>query len=522
MFSEDLYFTSKHAKGLYEAYAKDLPIIDYHCHLSPQEIYEDRQFEDLGEMWLAHDHYKWRAMRAFGIDEALISGGAPYYDKFLAFAGILPRLIGNPLYIWCALELKRYFGIDEPLCAENAKRIYERTKAIITERGMGPSHCIERSNIEFIATTDDPADDLRYHRLIAEQGRKYRVSPAFRPDRALNAERPGFPEYLAKLGTAAGMGAGSRAGLDAGASVTAGADAGAGASARSTGAGGGTGADADAGASACNGAGSGSGADASAGNGIDSFRGLIEALGRRLDYFKSFGPPINDNAVTQFEWADYTDADAERVFQKARAAAPLSRDEINLYRSAFLCEMLKLYAERGFATQLHIGAYRDVNSAMHAAHGPDSGYDAIDDAASVRSFGCLLDRAASEGALPKIIFYPLDINQYEAFAVLATVFSGGGKGSLQLGAPWWFNDQIYGIAKQLESVSCLYPVALSVGMLTDSRSFLSYPRHELYRRVLCNYFGTLLDRREYFSGEQELGSIIGDICYRNAKEFFGI
>ncbi|MDR1059794.1 MAG: glucuronate isomerase [Clostridiales bacterium] len=493
MFSEDLYFTSKHAGRLYELYAKDLPIIDYHCHLLPQEIYEDRQFEDLGEMWLAHDHYKWRAMRAFGIDEALISGGATYRDKFLAFAGILPRLAGNPLHVWCALELKRYFGIDEPLDATSAPHVYELAQAAIAERGMNPSRCIEQSNVEFIATTDDPADDLRYHGLIAAQNRKYRVSPAFRPDRALNAEKPGYPEYLSRLGAAAG-------------------------------------------------------AD------IASFRGLVAALEKRLAYFKGFGPPINDNAVTQFEWADYSDGDAERAFQKARAGAPLSRGEINTYRSAFLCEMLKLYSKHGFATQLHIGAYRDANSAMSAAHGPDSGFDAIDDAASVRSFGALLNRAGSEAPLPKIIFYPLDINQYEAFAVLATVFcggdgsasggdrrngdgasgdggskggngangSGGVRGKVQLGAPWWFNDQIYGISKQFESVSCLYPVALSVGMLTDSRSFLSYPRHELYRRALCNYFGTLLDRREYFSGERELGAIIGDICYRNAKAFFGI
>jgi glucuronate isomerase len=463
MFSEDLYLTSGHAKQLYEAYAKDLPIIDYHCHLSPKEIYEDGRFEDLGEIWLAHDHYKWRAMRAFGIDESLITGDAPYRDKFLAFAGILPSLAGNPLHVWCALELKRYFGIDEPLGRSNAADIYEKTKAMIAEQDMRPSHFIARSNVEFVATTDDPADDLGYHKLIAESAayKNRKIAPAFRPDKALNAEKPGFAAYLEKLGNAA---------------------------------------DVD----------------------IADFRGLILALERRLKYFKKFGPSINDNAVTQFAWADYTASEVDSVFQKARRDEPLAKREIDVYRSAFLFEMTKLYAKHGSVTQLHIGASRDVNSVMFKKLGSDSGYDGVDEPASVRSVATLLDRANSAGALPKMIFYPLDINQCESFAILAAIFCGGERGKLQLGAPWWFNDQAYGIARQFESVSCLYPIALSVGMLTDSRSFLSYPRHELYRRLLCSYFGTLLERGEYCSGEQELGAIVKDICYFNAKAFFGI
>ncbi|MDR3120507.1 MAG: glucuronate isomerase [Clostridiales bacterium] len=509
MFSENLFFTAAPARALYEKYAKELPIIDYHCHLSPKEIYEDRRFSDLGEIWLAHDHYKWRAMRAFGIDEELITGGASFYDKFCAFASILPQLAGNPLYIWCALELKRYFGVDEPLSEKNAKAMYDRTSALIAERNMTPSYFIRQSNVEFIATTDDPADDLAYHRKIAEAGgvgvasgtsaegevgaasgvgvasgagpadrsgrerARCRVVPAFRPDKALNIEKPGFADYVGALSEAAGMP-------------------------------------------------------------IGSFRELLAALERRLLYFKEAGSMINDNAVTRFIWTDYTDEEIERVFQKALAdsrpgpgsgravGARLTEAELNAYRSAFLFEMSRLYAKHGFVTQYHIGAYRDANAKMFARLGPDSGYDCVDEAASVRSFGTLLDRLNSAGELPKIIFYPLDINQYEAFAVLATAFCGGGRGKVQLGAPWWFNDQLYGITKQFESVGSLYPVALSVGMLTDSRSFLSYPRHELYRRALCNYLGTLVERGEYFSGEQELGAIIRAVCYENAKSYFGL
>ena len=483
MFSENLYLTTDTARSLYDKYAKDLPIIDFHCHLSPREICENRRFSNIGELWLAGDHYKWRAMRAFGIDENLITGSADWKDKFYAFAKILPELAGNPLYIWCALELKRYFDIDEPLCKRNADKIYDQTSAMIAERDIKPSYIINQSNVEFIATTDDPADDLSWHKQIAESDAygKCRIVPAFRPDKAMGIEKPGFAEYIRALGDSAGID-------------------------------------------------------------INSFGDMLEALELRLVAFKDVGAMLNDNALTGFVWADYTNKQIRQIFKKA-LETKLRAKEINMYRSAFLYEMAKLYAKHGFTAQYHIGAYRNVNATMFEKLGPDTGYDSVDDAAGLRAFGALLDRLNSAGCLPRTIIYPLDINQYEAFATLAANFCGnypdaqereerGGshpgevgrsgadrRGWVQLGAPWWFNDQYYGIIKQFESVGSLYPVALSIGMLTDSRSFLSYPRHELYRRALCGYLGALVDRGEYFSCEEALGKIIRSVCYGNAKQY---
>ena len=478
MFSEDLYLSSATAKSLYYTYARDLPIIDYHCHLSPKEISDDACFSNIGELWLAHDHYKWRAMRAFGIDEALITGDAGWREKFFAFAKIYPKLVGNPLYIWCALELKRYFDIDEPLSEWNAGAIYDRTAAMIEDRGMNPSYFIRHSNVEFIATTDDPADDLSYHGNIAGNYNygNCKIIPAFRPDRAFGIERPGFAAYMDELGQAAG--------------VT-----------------------------------------------IKGFGSLLRALESRLEAFKAAGSMLNDNGLTGFVWTDYTDGQVRRIFRKALENerrgkrdggakdgrdGPLTAEEINIYRSAFLYETAALYAKHGFVAQYHIGAYRNVNSEMYGKLGPDSGYDSVDGAAPVRAYAALLDRLNSAGLLPRTILYPLDINQYEAFTALAGSFNGNGRGWVQLGAPWWFNDQYYGIMKQFESVGSLYPTALSAGMLTDSRSFLSYPRHELYRRALCNYLGAVVDRGEYFSGMETLGEIIRGICYTNIKNYLGL
>ena len=493
MFTEDYYLTSITAKALYEKYAKDLPIIDYHCHLSPKEICEDLRFSNIAEMWLAHDHYKWRAMRAFGIDEELITGGAGWYDKFYAFAGIIPYLAGNPLYIWCALELKRYFGIDEPLSDKNAEKVYAITSDLIEKNNITPSYLIRQSNVEFIATTDDPADDLLFHKKISENGTyaNCRIVPAFRPDKAMGPEKPGYPAYIETLGKVAGVE-------------------------------------------------------------IKSFRDLMRALEERLKAFKAAGSMLNDNGLTGFIWSDYDEGQIDKIFSKAMNAgsgtmnnSSLTEDDLNKYRSAFLFETAALYSKYGFTAQYHTGAYRNANNVMYGRLGPDTGYDGVDDAVSVRAFGTLLDRLNSAGCLPRVIFYPLDINQYEAFAALAASFcgaengAGGGgaesrspgggpknriprRGWVQLGAPWWFNDQYYGIYRQFESAGNIYPAALSAGMLTDSRSFLSYPRHELYRRALCAYLGAIVDRGEYFSGEEALGNIIRDICYNNAKNYFNL
>jgi glucuronate isomerase len=462
-FSEDLFLTNSTGKRLYEAYARKMPIIDYHCHLLPQEIYENKQFADLGEMWLAHDHYKWRAMRTFGVDERFITGDASFFEKFKAFAEIMPELIGNPLYIWCALELKRFFDVGEPLCGENAERIYEETKALIAEKKMCPRWCMERSNVEMVCTTDDPVDDLHYHQQLREDASfRVKVLPAFRPDKAMNCEKAPFRGYLGELETAADMK-------------------------------------------------------------IGTFRELIAALEKRLLAFKDAGAMISDAGLDNFVWIEAKPEELDAILLKARGGEPLSTEETNQFRSAFLLHMGRAYARSGFVMQIHIGAYRNANGDMAAKLGPDTGYDCADSASDIRSMSALLDALNREGNLPKVILYPLNASDAEPYAILAAAFcKGPARGGVQLGAPWWFNDQAYGIQRQFEAVSNLYPVSLSVGMLTDSRSFLSYPRHELYRRVFCNYLGGLIERGEYFSGEKDLQRIIENVSYRNAKAYFGL
>lgn len=463
MFSEDLFLTNETGKRLYNNYAKDLPIIDYHCHLLPQEIYENNVFEDLGEMWLAHDHYKWRAMRTFGIDEKYITGDASYYEKYLAFAGILPQLIGNPIYIWCALELKRYFGIDEPLAASNAEAIYQKTKELIKEKQMTPRWCMKISNVEVASTTDDPIDTLDYHlKMKDDPSIPVKILSAFRPDKAFYCEKPSFTAYIKNLG--------ERANRE-----------------------------------------------------IKSFSDILGALEKRLIFFKEIDTIISDSGIEDFKWSDASECELNTIFNKAVKGEKLSDEDVAKYRSAFLLGMGEIYHRHGFIMQLHIGTYQGANKSKEASIGAACGFDCTDDSTAIRSVGELLDQLVKKNTLPKTILYPLNPGQIEPFAILAAAFcEGGTKAKVQLGAPWWFNDQAYGINRQFEAIANLYPISLSVGMLTDSRSFLSYPRHELYRRVLCNYFGTLVERGEYFSGEDELKKIVQNICYYNAKAYFGV
>ncbi len=463
-FSEELCLTNETGRMLYHKYAEHMPIIDYHCHLQPKEICENRQFEDLGEMWLAGDHYKWRAMRTFGIDERYITGKeTSYYEKYMAFAEILPQLIGNPIYIWCALELKRFFGIDEPLTKDNAEEIYQKTKQMIREKNMTPRWCMEISNVELVSTTEDPTDDLRYHiAMNQDSALKTRVITAFRPDKAMFVAKEGFGDYVKALAKAADMS-------------------------------------------------------------ISSFEEMIVALDSRLKYFKEItGTTVSDDGIPDFTWEDASKEEIEAIFEKGMRGETISKLEDNQYRSAFLYEMGKLYCQNGYVMQLHIGTYLDANRKYVKAIGQSTGFDCADDITRVQSVGELLNRLTLEDMLPKTILYCLDGTNLENYAILAAGFcEKATRAKVQLGAPWWFHDQIYGIDRQLRAASNLYPVSLSVGMLTDSRSFLSYPRHELYRRVLCNFLGELVERGEYFSGEEELAKTVQNICYYNVKEYFG-
>ena len=448
-FSEELFLTNATGAYLFHRYAEQMPIIDYHCHLQPREIFEDRPFADLGEMWLAGDHYKWRCMRTFGIDEKYITGSASYQEKFMAFAGILPQMVGNPVYIWCALELKRYFGIAEPLGPDNAKRI-------------SPRWCLQHSNVRLLETTEDPVDDLRWHIALRNEGFTPRVLTAFRPDKAMFLQSSEFASYIQQLSQAAGLS-------------------------------------------------------------IFSFSDLLCALEKRLLYFQGItGTTVSDDGIPYFAWENYTPAEIEAIFAKACHRDVLTSKEVNQYQSAFLFEMARLYHRHHYVMQLHIGTYLDANTRKVQEIGQSTGFDCTDDATQVKSVGELLNRLTIVGELPKTILYPLDGTKVESWAVLAAGFcDSDAKAKVQLGASWWFNDQVYGIQRQFEACANLYPLSLSVGMLTDSRSFLSYPRHELYRRVLCNYLGTLVERGEYFSGEEALKTIIEDICYHNVNDFFG-
>lgn len=461
-FSEELLLTNKTGSNLYHRYAKDLPIIDYHCHLQAKEIYENNEFDNLGEMWLSHDHYKWRVMRTFGIDEHYITGTASCYEKYQKFACLLPRLAGNPIYIWCALELKRYFDIDEPLGPDNAERIYYETKKKIKDCHMTPRWCMEQSKVEILSTTEDPADTLKFHKLIQMQPSiKTKILTAFRPDQAFYCDKSTFVGYLKIL-------------------------------------------------------------SASADHRIYSFQSLIAALELRLAYFADFGTTVSDNGIADITWCSYTMDEVETVYQKAAGGQVLSASEKNKYQSAFVIEMAKLYKKYGFVMQLHIGTYLDANRKGVQEIGQSTGFDCVDDTTAVQSIGAILNHLTELNQLPKTILYPLNSSQLEPFAILAAGFCDGTtKAKVQLGAPWWFNDQSYGIERQFCAAGNLYPVSLSVGMLTDSRSFLSYPRHELYRRVLCCYLGELVERGEYFSDEKYLKEIIESICYYNVKEYFG-
>ena len=362
MFREDCLLTNETGKRLYESYAKTLPIIDYHCHLLPQEIYENRQFMDLGEMWLAHDHYKWRAMRTFGIDERYITGNASYHKKYIKFAEIMPELIGNPLYIWCALELKCYFGIEEPLCKENAEEIYQKTKAVIEEKHMTPRYCMKASNVEVVCTTEDPLDDLCCHRKLEAEGCEgIKVWSAFRPDKAFYAEKNGFSDYIDCLSQTAQMD-------------------------------------------------------------ISSFQSLMQALEKRLEYFAEIGTMISDNGIEDFTWRDYSVQEIEDIFAKAVGGKPLSQTEIEQYRSCFLMEIARIYHRHHFVMQLHIGTYQGANKSRELQIGAACGFDCTDDGTRIKSVGELLDQLTKADALPKTILYPLDARNIENYAILAAGF----------------------------------------------------------------------------------------------------
>ncbi len=451
IINEKFMFSNKIGQKLYEEYASALPIIDYHCHLSPEMIANDYKFEDAYDLFLGGDHYKWRQMRSMGIDEEYITGSADRYQKWLGFARTLPMLIGNPIYHWTALELKRYFDIDELLCEESAERIYNAVNEKLKLSDFSARELISKSNVEIICTTDDPQDDLRYHKALAEEGFSTRVLPTFRPDKSVNIDKDGFLEYLSA-------------------------------------------------------------------NGIESYEALCAWLLERIAFFNENGCRLSDHGLDYMPCAF---GDAKKVFNKKKKGKALTREEIDIYKTDIISLCAKEYARLGWTMQLHIGALRNNNTRMFKRLGADTGFDSINDLCVAESLSRFLDSLEVQDCLPKTILYTLNPkDNYVLGTMLGNFQQGPTPSKIQFGSGWWFNDNRDGMVAQLQALGNLGVLGKFVGMLTDSRSFVSYPRHEYFRRIFCNLVGEWVTAGEYPEDKEALKAIVEGVCYKNAKEYF--
>ena len=464
---EDFMLHSDTARGLYHSHAAKMPIIDYHCHLVPQQIAENIQFRDITQLWLVDghygDHYKWRAMRGNGVSEDYLTGGKyDSWETFRKWAETVPYTMRNPLYHWTHLELSRVFGIDKLLCPETAREIYEECNAKLATPEFRGQALIRKFNVEVVCTTDDPADDLRWHKMIAEHPFGTRVIPAWRPDKAMAIEDPAsYKQYLLKLGEAAGKE-------------------------------------------------------------IDSYADLMEALKIRHDFFAANGCKLSDHGLETFYAADYKEIEIELIFKKVLMGIAPGPRELEKFRSAFLHDAAVMDAAAGWTQQFHVGAIRNNNSKMFGLVGPDTGFDAIHDLPTAAAGHKFLDRLASEDMLAKTILYCLNPKDNEVMMTMAYTFNDGTvPGKMQFGSGWWFLDQEDGMRKQMNALSNLGLLSRFVGMLTDSRSFISYPRHEYFRRILCDVIGADVESGRLPASELPfLGGMVEDICYNNAKNYF--
>ncbi len=458
----DFLLNNEPAKKLFAA-ASEMPIFDWHCHLSPKEIYENKQPADIAYLWLAGDHYKWRAMRSCGVDEKYITGDASNYEKFKAWAGIMPMLIGNPLYHWTHLELQRYFGIYEPLSAKTCDEIWEKANAKIAAGGFTPRELIMNSNVTCVCTTDDPADSLEYHVLLAkDESFTTKVIPAFRPDKALGIELPGWKAWLEAM-------------------------------------------------------------ENTAGEKIESYSKLLDVLKNRIDFFDSLGCRASDHAFTQFPFARAGEAELEAIFAKACNGEDLCSCEVEKFKTELLRFFAKEYAKKGWGMELHIGAMRNNNTLMFKKIGPDTGYDSIADYEVAHKLSRLLDSLAEEELLPKTVLFTLNPkDNYVLGSMLGNFQTSEAASKIQFGSAWWFNDNIDGMREQMKALGNLGALSKFVGMVTDSRSFLSYPRHEYFRRILCGLIGDMVENGLYPEDYDTLCPIVQDIAYNNAVSYFGL
>ena len=459
---KDFLLESGMAKKLFHDHAADMPIFDYHCHLIPEQIATDKRFTTITDAWLGGDHYKWRQMRTCGFDEKLVTGDADPFDKFMAWAETMENLIGNPLYHWTHLELQRYFGIYDVLNRKNAKKIYdEANEQFKNNPELSVFGIMKKFKVYAVGTTDDPADDLKYHKIIRDEGKcPAKVIPSYRPDKALNIEKPDFAEYIAKLGAAAGIA-------------------------------------------------------------IKKTADVVEALEKRLAFFVEMGCRASDHALMTCPHTFWSEECVNKVFEKRMGGEEVTKEESDAWRTYILTALARAYKKNNVAMQLHFAAIRDNNLTMYKLLGPDTGYDASYDENLAYGVAEFFKALSAENSVPKTIFYSLNPKDYYSLGTLMGCYQGDGiKGKIQLGSAWWFCDHRDGMEEQIKVLANLGCLPVFVGMLTDSRSFLSYSRHEYFRRILCNVIGGWADNGEVPNDEEMLGKIVSDISFNNAQKYF--
>lgn len=458
---DNFILQTKTAEYLYHEHAKKMPVIDYHCHLIPEQIANNKKFENITQPWLYGDHYKWRAMRTNGVDEKYCTGDASDWEKFEKWAETVPHTLRNPLFHWTHLELKAYFNITDILSPQTAKAIYEKASGMLQSEDYRVQGLLKKMNVEVVCTTDDPVDNLEHHISIAESGIALKVFPTWRPDKAMAVEDvQSYNTYLDKLAEVSGIE-------------------------------------------------------------IKSYTSLIEALKKRHDFFHENGCRLSDHGLENFYAELYTQTEIDAIFLKIRGGAALTKDEILKFKSATLYDFALMDHSRGWTQQFHIGAMRNNSTRMFRTLGPDTGFDSIGDYSVATPMSRFLDKLDTDNKLAKTILYNLNPADNEVLATMLGNFQDGSvPGKLQFGSGWWFLDQKDGMEKQMNALSNLGLLSRFVGMLTDSRSFLSYPRHEYFRRILCNLLGKDVENGELPNDKTLLGSMVENICYYNAKNFF--
>ncbi|MGL4949139.1 MAG: glucuronate isomerase [Anaeroplasmataceae bacterium] len=456
---KDFLLESETAKKLYFDYAKDMPIYDYHNHLSAKEIFENKNFDNMSQVWLGADHYKWRVLRTNGVKEELITGkNADPYEKFLAFAETLPFTIGNPMHHWSHLELQRYFSVDEPLTPENAKAVYDKCNELLKTKDFTPRSLLERMNVKALCTTDDPADDLQYHKAIKDEKYKISVKPTYRPETILNIENPTYLPYIERV---------SKLGYQ-----------------------------------------------------LKNVKDIQKFLSERMDFFHEVGCRLSDHSLTYVDYINTTEDKVNSIIAKVLSGKTISNEEAIEYRSYLYTFLGKEYNKRGWVMQLHLGALRNNSTKMYESIGADAGFDSAADKPIAEGLSKLLNSIDITNELPKTIIYGLNNSYNTVIGTMIGNFQGGGiVGKIQFGSGWWFLDTKKGMIEQMNDLASLGLLSRFVGMLTDSRSFLSFTRHEYFRRIMCNEIGKLVENGEYPADYKYLEQIIKGICYNNINNF---